>query len=132
MGIFGNYTFDQLKDILLPLDKTQILTLYNNKLSNRTKKELLILALKILDVDIENLETQDREEGEDCPNGQVWKLRVIRDILGNKLRSTKFDWSYYPEGEVDIITTTEMDASDKVIAIKRLKHYPDGRQPEEI
>ena len=119
MGIFGDYTIQQLKDSTVEVIRTK----FKAKLDLMTKKQLIILYLKGNDMDIENMEIQDREEGEDCPNGQVWRLRVIRDMLGNKLRSTRLDWSYYPTGTVDIVTTTEMDASDVVTSVKKLKHY---------
>jgi hypothetical protein len=53
-------------------------------------------------------------------------------VLGNKLRSQKREWSYYPTGEVDIITTTIMDENDIPILIKKIKHYLHGKQPEII
>lgn len=85
----------------------------------------------------ENLEIQDREEGEGDSRGQLWQLRVVRDVLGNKLRSTRFDYTYYspqPDGTQprDTITITEAGADDQVISVKKLKHYPDGKQPVQL
>ena len=128
MGILSDLTIQDLRNATL----VQIQTAIKNKVDNLSKKQLIILILKVADIDIEKFEIQDREEGEGDSRGQLWQLRVMRDVLGNKLRSTRFDWSYYPTGTVDIVTTTEMDAEDRVILIKRLKHYPDGRQPEWI
>jgi len=133
MGILGDYTLQQLKDA----DVTVIRTKFKEKLDAMDKKQLIILYLKGNDIDIENMEIQDREEGEGDSRGQLWQLQVVRDVLGNRLRSTRFDYTYYPpqpDGTQprDTITITEMDASDVVISIKKLKHYTDGKQPEWI
>ncbi len=133
MGILGDYTLQQIKDA----DVSVIRTKFKQKIDLMTKKQLIILYLKGNDIDIENMEIQDRKEGEGDSRGQLWQLKVIRDVLGNKLRSTRFDYTYYPpqpDGTQprDTITITEMDADDKVISVKKLKHYPDGRQPEWI
>ena len=133
MGILGDYTLQQLKDA----DVTVIRTKFKEKLDAMDKKQLIILYLKGNDIDIENMEIQDREEGEGDSRGQLWQLQVVRDVLGNRLRSTRFDYTYYPpqpDGTQprDTITITEMDADDVVISTKKLKHYPDGRQPEWI
>ncbi len=137
MGIFGNYTIEQLRKAVGEGKFDQIRTALKTKIDDLTNKQLIILILKVADVDIENMEIQDREESEGDSRGQLWQLRVVRDILGNKLRSTRFDYTYYPpqpDGTQprDTITITEMDADDKVISVKKLKHYPDGRQPEWI
>lgn len=133
MGILGDYTPKQIKDA----DVTVIRTKFKAKIDAMTKKQLIILYLKGNDMDIENMEIQDRETGEGDSRGPLWQLRVIRDVLGNKLRSTRFDYTYYPtqpDGKHprDVITIKEMDANDVVISTKKLKHYPDGRQPEVI
>ena len=133
MGILGDYTLQQLKDT----DVTVIRTKFKAKLDAMTKKQLIILYLKGDDMDIESLEIQDREEGEGDSRGPLWQLRVFRDVLGNKLRSTRFDYTYYPPQSdgtcpIDTITFTEMDTKDKMILTKRLKHYPDGKQPKWI
>ena len=128
MGILSDLTFEQLRNATL----AQIRTAIQNKLLTLTKKQLIILILKVSDIDIEKHEIQDREEGEDCPHGQLWRLRVIRDVLGNKLRSQRFDWTYYPEGPVDIITQSELNDLDQIISVRKTKHYLDGRQPEVI
>ncbi len=136
MGILGDYTIEELRKGTAN-QIIQAKTAVKNKIDNMTKKQFFIFLLKVADIDIENFEIQDREEGEGDSRGQLWQLRVVRDILGNKLRSTRFDHTYYssqPDGTQprDTITITEMDENDKVISVKKLKHYPDGRQPEWI
>lgn len=136
MGILGDYTLPQLRDATAN-QITQAKTAVKNKIDNMTKKQLIIFLLRVADIDIENMEVADREEGEGDSRGQLWQLRVVRDILGNKLRSTRFDYTYYPPQPGgtqprDTITITEMDANDKVISVKKLKHYPDGKQPKWI
>lgn len=128
MGILSDLTLEQLRQATV----TQIRTAISNKLANLTKKQLIILILKVADIDVEDMEVPDKEIGEDGVHGQISRLRVIRDILGNKLKSSKIDWSYYPGGEVDIITQSKLDALDAVINVKKIKHFLDGRQPKEI
>jgi len=133
MGILGDYTPQQIKDA----DVTVIRTKFKQKIDLMTKKQLIILYFKGNDLDIENFEIQDREEGEGDSRGQLWQLKVVRDVLGNKLRSTRLDHTYYPpqpDGTQprDTMIFTEMDADDKVISVKKLKHYPDGEQPKWI
>lgn len=133
MGILGDYTPQQI----INADVTVIRTKFKAKIDAMNKKQLTIFYLKGNDMDIENLEIQDREEGEGDSRGPLWQLRVVRDILGNKLRSTRFDYTYYPpqlDGTQprDTITITEMDKNDNMISIKKLKHYTDGKQPEVI
>lgn len=120
MGILGDYTPQQIKDA----DVTVIRTKFKQKIDLMNKKQLIILYLKGNDLDIENMEIQDREEGKDEPSkGQIWRLRVFRDVLGNITRKQRIDWTYkppQPDGNcsVDTITIKEMDANDNVISTK--------------
>ncbi len=118
MRILGDFTLDQLRQATV----TQIRTAISNKIANMSKKQLIILILKVADIDIENLEIQDSETGQDGSNGQLWRLRIIKDVLGNKLRSQKIEWSYYPEGNVNEIWTYEFDSNDVEISRKGIKH----------
>jgi len=124
----SDLTLEQLRNATL----TQIRTAITNKLGNLTKKQLIILILKVADINVENMEIQDREEGEDGPNGQIFRNQIYRDVLGNKLKSIKTEWVYYPgqEGrrQIDTITITEKDGDDKVVLIKEIKHLLDGGQ----
>ncbi len=111
--------------------KAQILTAISNKLSALTKLQLVRLILRVGDRDVDTiLEISDPETGADCPHGRLWRLQVVRDIMGNKLRSTRFDWTYYPPSadgkcRLDTITTKKMDALDNVISTDVNKHYQD-------
>ncbi len=124
---FSDITLDQLR----VANKAQILTFINNKLSALTKLQLCRLLLRVGDVDVDSLlEIPDPETGADCLHGPLWRLQPVRDIMGNKLRSTRFDWTYYPPSadgkcRVDTITTTKMDAADKVISTDMNKHFQD-------
>ena len=54
-----------------------------------------------------------------------------RDVLGAKLGSRRIAWTYYePNGPVDTITVEELDAADKVVKRRTIKHYTDGTQPK--
>ena len=123
----ADVTIDQLRSAT----KTQILGFINNKLTALTKLQLCRLFLQVGDVDVDSiLEVLDPETGEDCPHGPLWRLRPVRDIMGNKLRSVRFDWTYYPpsadgKSRLDTITTTKMDALDNVISEDINKHFQD-------
>jgi hypothetical protein len=66
-------------------------------------------------------------------DGQIEsKVETVRDIATKEvIRSTETGWTYYPTGEVDTITIVENDADGKGISRKEVKHFLDGRQPEE-
>jgi len=128
MGILGDYTLQQLKDA----DVTVIRTKFKQKLDLMTKKQLIILYLRGDDLDIENMEIQDREEGEDEPNGQIYRIRTVRDALGNFVRRERFDWTYHPglEGKrpVHLITRTLLDENGNPIGEPEViaEHSPSG------
>ena len=134
MGIFSDLTKEQL----IGATKTQVINKINDKLNAMSERRLKEFVWHIRDLIIEDLNYQEEVpvESQDCPNGQMLRIRKIRDLIGNKLGSQKFEWSYYPgqEGKrpVDIIIIIEMDANDEIISIKKIKHYLDGRQPEVI
>jgi hypothetical protein len=115
MGILSDLTLEDLRNATL----VQIQTAIKNKLAGLSKKQLIILILRVADIDVENFEIQDKEEGEDGPNGQVWRIRTIRDVLGQIVRKERFDWTYHPgiEGKrpVHLITKTQLDADGKAI-----------------
>jgi len=128
MGILGDYTLQQLKDA----DVTVIRTKFKTKLDAMTKKQLIILYLKGNDIDIENMEIQDRASEEYWPDGQI-KERIIitRDILGNVISKEKMTVTYYDtkNRERDIMIFTKYDPQDKELSVRGIKHFPDGRQP---
>ena len=131
MGILGDYTLPQLKDA----DVTVIRTKFKQKLDLMTKKQLIILYLKGNDIDIENLEIQDRPSEEYWPDGQIKeRINVTRDVLGNMISKEKMTVTYYDmkDRERDIMIFTRYDSQDKELSVRKLKHYPDGRQPEWI
>jgi len=131
MGILGDYTLQQLKDA----DVTVIRTKFKQKLDLMTKKQLIILYLKGNDLDIENLEIQGRPSEEYWPDGQIKeRINVTRDVLGNMISKEKMTVTYYDtkDRERDIMIFTRYDSQDKELSVRKLKHYPDGRQPEWI
>jgi len=131
MGILGDYTLPQLKDA----DVTVIRTKFKQKLDLMNKKQLIILYLKGNDIDIENLEIQDRPSEEYWPDGQIKeRITVTRDVLGNVISKEKMTVTYYDtkDRERDIMIFTRYDSQDKELSVRKLKHYPDGRQPEWI
>ncbi len=129
MGILSDLTLEQLRSATL----AQIRTAISNKLANLTKLQLIRLILRVGVVDIDSvLEIPDQGQSEDGPHGQLWRLQVFRGVLGNKLRSEKTEWTYYPEGPVNEITTIQLDATDTETSRKVIKHYLDGRQSKVV
>jgi hypothetical protein len=114
MGILSDLTIQDLRAATLPQLKTVVI----NKINAMTKKQIIILILKVAYVDIENFEI---EEG-----------KIVYDALGNKIRSWSVDYIYYPTGEIDLIVLKKFDALDILIETKKIKHYLDGKQPELI
>jgi hypothetical protein len=66
---------------------------------------------------------------EDGPNGQVTRVYVSKDALGNKLKSLRVNWEYYLTGEIDTIVLSDLDANDVVTVRRVIRHFLDGRQP---
>lgn len=122
---FENITLDQLR----ALTKEQILTAISNRLAQLTKKQLIILILRIAGQDLNTWETTEQTQAQDGPNGQIARLHTTRNALGELIRSQTIDWNYYQTGEVNEITITGRDASDAVTARHIIKHFLDGRQP---
>jgi hypothetical protein len=98
-------------------------------LINFSKKELceIMWSMKIMDPWGINLETLIANHN--VPEGPLLRIYETTDILGTKLGSKKTEWIYYPTGEVDTITISELDALDNIISQKVIKHFIDGRQP---
>lgn len=121
----SDITLEQLKSAT----KEQIISRINDKLNSMTKRQIIEWIWTIRAMAIADNVFPDSPIAIDGKNGQISRLEVFRDILGNKIKSTKTEWSYYFSGPVDIIIITEMDQNNKVISVKKLKHYTDGRQP---
>lgn len=121
------------EDITLPqlraATKDQIVTAITTRLQLWTKRQLIIFVLACSNIVIENMELTDLKISQDGPNGQVKKLFEVFDPLGNKLRSSSYDWTYYPNGQVNEIIIKTLDASNILIKTQIIKHYLDGRKP---
>ena len=61
-------------------------------------------------------------------HGILTREQTVRDALGDVVRIEHTEYSYYPGGEVDEITTVVENASEDVIEDKCIKHYTD-KQP---
>ena len=129
MGILGDYTPQQIKDAPTEVIRTK----FKQKIDLMTRKQLIILYLKGNDIDIENMEIQDRPNEEYWPDGQI-KERIIitKDVLGNVISKEKMEVSYYntKDRERDTMIFTKYDPQDKELSVRGIKHFPDGRQPE--
>jgi len=122
---FEDLTLEQLR----AATNDQIITRVVNLLTTLSKKRICEFIWTIKDVSFQPISLSTLTVNHDVPEGQLLRFYEITDILGNKLGSTKIDWTYYPTGEVNTITISELDALDTVISQKTIKHFLDGRQP---
>ena len=122
---FEDLTFEKLR----AATKEQIITTITDKLTSITKNRICEFIWGIRNIITDNLTLGDLVEKEDGPNGQLLRVYKTTDVLGVKLTSRKIEWTYYPTGEVDTITISELDALDQLISQKTIKHFTDGRQP---
>jgi hypothetical protein len=111
MGLLADLTIQGLRAATL----AQLKTAVTNKINLMTKKQIIILILKVASVDIENFEIEEN--------------KIVYDALGNKIRSWSVDYIYYPTGEIDLIVLKKFDALGVLIEEKKIKHYLDGKQP---
>ena len=118
--LFPNVTIEQLR----AAEQPQILTTLFNRLSALTKKQLIVFLLRVRDIDLETYELTELRESQDGPHGQVTRLYVTTDVLGNKLRSLRIDWTYYSNSPVDTIELVTLDPEDKEISRQTIKHPP--------
>ena len=98
-------------------------------LVNYPKKELCEIMWAMKTMVPFGMKIETLKINHNVPEGQLIRIHETTDILGTKTGSTRIDWTYYPTGEVDTITTTELDALDQVISTQTIKHFTDGRQP---
>jgi hypothetical protein len=119
MPILVNLTLEQLR----AATKAQIVADITAKM---TKRDLLIFLNDGSD------KVQDEPKRTYCKDGQQEsQIEVERDVeTGARTGGKVISWSYYPTGEVDEITISLRDATDKETARKVIKHFVDGRQPE--
>ena len=121
-------TLDQLR----AATATQIRTRIKDKIDTMTKLQLIRLILRLVDFDADAIVAlADSPVCTYQPDRQIaLQMDVTRDMLGSKIGSRRVTWTYYPTGEVDIITTEELDANDQVVkTLPPVKHFTDGRQP---
>ena len=122
---FEDLTLEQLR----AATKEQIITRVVNLLTSLSKKRICEFVWTIKNVNFTEIGFETLAVNHNVPEGQLIRVYEYTDILGNKTGSQKIEWTYYPTGEVDTITTTELDALDQVISQKTIKHFTDGRQP---
>jgi hypothetical protein len=123
--LFEDLTIEQLR----AATKEQIITKIVDILTSITRKKVCEFVWTIKGVSFGSISLTTLTVNHNVPEGQLIRIYETTDILGNKTGSTKTEWTYYPTGEVDTITTTELDALDQVISVKTLKHFRDGREP---
>jgi len=122
---FEDLTLEQLK----AATKEQIITRVVNILTSMSRKRICEFVWTIRGVGFEAISLSTLTVNHDVPEGQLLRVYEKTDILGNKIGSQKTEWTYYPTGEVDTITISELDALDQIISTQMIKHFTDGRQP---
>lgn len=123
--IFEDLTLEQLP----AATKEQLVTTITKELASLDKKGLIEFICSNRGAPPRKNIFETLIKKEDSKNGQLLRVYEKTNVLGEKLGSTKIEWTYYSTGEVDTITTTELDALDQVISVKTLKHFRDGREP---
>ena len=124
MPNWSNLTLEQLR----AATKAQIVTAITNWLNNRTKRQIIAL---LIDMDV----VADTLDVTYWPDGQIKRRdEVFRDTLGDVTSGRRTNYAYYsPGGEIDTITIIDVDADlTTVLSQRTIKHYTDGRQPEEV
>ena len=114
-------TLEQLRE----MTKTQIINKLSTWLTNNFTKRQLILWLLGADVIFDTPIVAYQEDGQ-----IISQLEIERDgETGLQTRKVLTTWTYYPSGEVNVITIKTYDASNVLVDTKTIKHYRDGRQP---
>lgn len=115
-----NLSADQLR----AMTRAQIRQAITDVFTPMSKRELIVW---LLETDI----IQDAPVETRTPDGQpIRRVEYYRDVeTGAKIKGKITTWSYYPNGDIDIIRTSDIDESDGEIGHTRIKHYQDGRQP---
>ncbi len=110
---------------LRALTKTQIINRLSTWLTNNMTKQQLILWL--MDMDVISIEPARTYRAD----GQVESETTIEVDTETNLQVNKrvVTWSYYPTGEVNVITIKTYDGANNLLRTKAIKHYIDGRQP---
>jgi len=122
---FEDLTLEQLR----AATKDQIITRVTNLLTSLSRKGICEFIWTIKNTNFANITLSALTVSHDVPEGQLLRIYENTDILGNKLGSTKTEWTYYLTGEVATITTAELDPLGQVISTQTIKHFTDGRQP---
>jgi len=114
-------TLEQLR----ALTKAQIISRLSTWLTNHfTKRQLILWLMDIEAMPLEPVRTYRAD-------GQIESETTITvDTETNaQLEKRVTTWSYYPTGEVNIITIKVYDGSNNLLRTKAIKHYTDGKQP---
>ena len=122
---FEDLTLEKLR----AATKEQIIAKIVGKLTSMTKKRICEFIWGIRGIETDDLRLSNLIQREDGPNGQIARTKETIDVLGKKMGSQKIEWTYYPTGEVDTITTKDLDALDQMISQKTIKHFTTGKQP---
>jgi len=114
-------TLEQLR----ALTKTQIINRLSTWLTNHfTKRQLILWLMDIEVMDDEPVRTYRAD-------GQISSETIVTKDTETNLQVNKrvVAWTYYPTGEVNVITIKVYDGANNLVHTKAIKHYKDGRQP---
>lgn len=123
---FEDITIEQLR----AATKAQIITVIDNRLQNMTKKQLIILVLRVTGQNIENWTEEIQIQAQDGPSGQTIRQYQTKDALGNIISKRNINWTYYESGPINEIFIDHLDSADILTLRQKIKHFLDGRQPK--
>jgi len=88
----------------------------------------LLTQFKELNIERETEEIITKAMGEHGRTEQVYELRYVDtgELISKRIETT----TYYPTGEINMVTQKRFDKNDKLISERDIKYYKDGKQPK--
>ena len=60
------------------------------------------------------------------------KIVVLIIKVNNMTDKRVIIWTYYPNGDVNVITVNLLDANNNVMSTQTIQHYQNGQQPTSV
>jgi hypothetical protein len=119
-----NYTMAQIQ----AASKAQIIAVINTLLNTYSKRQIIVWLLNntvkyprepVIVYDSSGKVTSQTQINYDVETGLQADKRVII-------------WTYYPNGDVNVITVSLLDANNNVMSTQTIQHYQNGQQPTSV
>lgn len=87
----------------------------------------LLIQYKELNIERETEEIVTKVMGKHGRIEQIYELRYVDtgELISKRTETT----TYYPSGEINMVTQKRFDKEGKFLGGRNIKHYKDGRQP---